>query len=94
MSNHFMPQEVEAPIPILFWEPLEFILSVAMAGFGIIANAWVPGMIGATAVLIGSRYLKRGARKGAAQHILWAIGLQLDPALKRFPPSWANDFTE
>lgn len=94
MSDHFVPKDVEARTPILFWEPLEFILAVSLFGFGIIGNAWIPGAIAGTSVLIGSRYLKRGARRGAAQHVLWSLGISMDLALRKFPPSWANDFTE
>lgn len=89
-----MPKDIEAPIPILFFDPLEFILSVAMMGFGVVVNAWIPGLVCAVAILMGSRYLKKGARKGAAQHLMWSLGLQLDPSFKRIPPSWVNDFTE
>lgn len=94
MDPHFMPVEIEEPTPILFWSPLEFVVAVSLAGFGIIAGFSTFGMLIAMGVLVGSRKLKRGARRGAAQHFLWAIGLQVDPALRCFPAAWVNDFTE
>lgn len=92
---HQMHYDLEAPVPIMFWEPLEFILAVTLMGFGIISGLWVMGLVGGTGVLIGAKYLKRGAKRGAMQHFLWAHGLQMDPVLiKWFKPAWANDFFE
>ena len=92
-TSHNMPFDLEAPIPIMFWEPLEFTLALTLMGFGIIANLWIFGVIGAATVLVGSRYLKRGAKRGAMQHLMWAHGLQMDAALTaKFKPSWINDF--
>jgi hypothetical protein len=94
-ESHQMPFDLEAPIPIMFWDPLEFVLSITLMGFGIIAHAWILGCLGGAAVLMGSRYLKRGAKRGAMQHFMWSHGLQLDSALvKKFKPSWLNDFNE
>jgi hypothetical protein len=94
-EDHVVPFDLEAPIPIMFWEPLEFILAVCLMGFGIIAHMWVFGLVAGAGVLVGSRYLKRGAKRGAMQHYLWAHGLQLDPALvKKFKPAWLNDYIQ
>ena len=92
---HIVAFDIEAPIPIMFWEPLEFVMALTFMGFGIISSLWILGMVSATGILVGSRYLKRGAKRGAMQHYLWSIGLQLDPALsKSFRPSWDNEFIE
>jgi hypothetical protein len=94
-QSHVIPFDLEAPTPIMFWDPLEFCMAVIFMGFGIIAHLWIFGMCGGAAVLMGSRYLKRGAKRGAMQHMLWALGLQLDqPLKKRFPPAWDNDFVQ
>jgi type IV conjugative transfer system protein TraL len=94
-QSHVVPHQLEDPIPILFWDPLEFVLAISLMGFGTIMNLWVVGMVCGMGVLLGSRYLKRGAKRGAMQHLLWAMGLQLDqPIAKRFPPSWINEFAE
>ncbi len=94
-DSHLVPFDIEAPIPIMFWDPLEFVLAVSLMGFGIIAKVWIFGLVAGAGVLVGSRYLKRGAKRGAMQHFLWAHGLQMDPALsKMFKPAWLNDFIE
>jgi hypothetical protein len=94
-QSHVIPYDLEAPTPVMFWDPLEFTLAVVFMGFGIIAKLWLLGMAGGAGVLIGSRYLKRGAKRGAMQHMLWALGLQVDQPLKnRFPPAWVNDFVQ
>lgn len=86
---------IEDPIPILFWDPLEFTMAVCFFGFGIVTDLWVFGAALGTAVLVGSRYMRRGAKKGSVQHLLWSVGLQLDACLNKFfKPSWCNDFTE
>ena len=94
-QSHMVPFDLEAPVPIMFWDPLEFVLSLSLMGFGMISNLWFLGMIAGVGVLFGARYLKRGAKRGAMQHFMWAHGLQLDPSLsKMFKPAWLNDFIE
>ena len=94
-QSHVVPHNLEDPIPVMFWDPLEFVLAVSLMGFGTIMNVWVFGLIGGMGVLLVSRYLKRGAKRGTMQHLLWAMGLQLDKSLVRhFPPPWVNDFIE
>lgn len=92
---HIVAFDIEAPIPIMFWEPLEFVMALTFMGFGIISNLWILGMLAGTTVLVGSRYLKRGSKRGAMQHYMWSLGLQLDQSLsKLFKPSWINEFIE
>ena len=94
-SAHVIRHKLEDPVPILFWEPLEFIMAFALLGFGLVLGMWIIGMIGCFAVLIGSRYLRRGMKRGAVQHFLWSLGLPADNALQaRFPPVWVNDLME
>ena len=99
MSNfdseaHMVPFDIEAPTPIMFWEPLEFIMAITFMGLGVVMNAFVFGMLTGLGVLWGAKYLKRGAKRGAMQHFLWARGLELDTALKKFKAPWLNDFIE
>lgn len=94
-QSHRVYHNLEAPIPIMFFDPIEFVLAVVLMGFGIISGLWILGFFGGAGVLIGSRYLKRGAKRGAMQHFMWSYGLQLDaPLSKKFKPSWLNDFIE
>lgn len=92
---HKTVKDIDKPIPILFWEPLDFTIAISMIGFGLLFNMWVIGMLAGAAVLVGAQKLRRGAKPGAVQHWLWSMGLQLDGILKAyFPPAWSNDFYE
>lgn len=92
---HQLAQNVDSPVPILFWEPVEFAIAVTLMGFGVISNLWVFGMLGAVGVLWGAKKLRRGAKRGAAQHWIWHNGLLLDSALARlFPAPWQTDYME
>lgn len=94
-QSHAFASGIEAPIPIMFWEPMEFVMAISLMGFGIVINLWMFGTVAGMGVLLGSRYLKRGAKPGATQHLLWSLGLLLDQPLKtRFPAPWKRDFTE
>lgn len=82
-------------VPIMFWDPAEFVIAVALFGFGMVANAWLFGACGAGFVLWGSRKLKRGAKAGATHHWIWSKGLEADQAMSsQFPPAAVNDFFE
>ncbi|MBC8737244.1 hypothetical protein F6X40_10535 [Paraburkholderia sp. UCT31] len=92
---HVIPSDIEKPVPIMFWEPIEFVMALSLMGFGIVMNLWVFGMVSGGLVLVGSRYLKRGAKQGAMQHLLWSMGVMLDQPLKtKFPQPWMRDFIE
>lgn len=94
-ANHTVPVGVEKPVPVFVWEPVEFVFSMAVLGFGMVTDAWPLGFIGAGGILIGTLYLRRGAKKGAVQHMLWSHGLAIDPCLTRFfPGPERNDFFE
>lgn len=94
-DSHVLAQNVDAPVPIMFWDPLEFIIAISLMGFGILMKAWVLGIVSATLVLMLSRKLKRGAKRGAVQHWIWRAGLQVDPLLaKKFPAACNNEMIE
>ena len=94
-QSHSIPFDLEAPVPIMFWDPLEFVVGICLVGFGVITDLFFFGVLGAVIVMVASKYLKRGAKRGAMQHYLWSLGLQLDVALKKHtPPAWHNDFIE
>ena len=90
-----MPHGLEAPIPIMFWDPLEFVFAITLMGFGVVTKLWLFGMIAGAGVLWGAKYLKRGSKRGSVQHLFWAYGVQMDNSLRtKFQPSWLNDFIE
>lgn len=79
---------------MLFWDPFEFVLAITAFGMlMILANPLVGLAVGGF-VLWGGKRLKRGAKKGAAQHACWAFGMLSDGAMKRFPPPQVREFIE
>lgn len=92
--DRHIPGRADDPIPILFWEPLEFILAVAILGIAIAMNLWVAGGVMAYALLWIMKRLKRGAKRGAAQHALWTTGAIIDRHMTLFPPAYINELIE
>lgn len=94
-QSHMVPHKLEDPIPIMFWSPMEFTLAISFMGFGLVMNMWPVGMGLGAGVLLGSRYLARGAKRGAVQHLLYSLGLRIDNSLtQQFPAPWTNDFIQ
>lgn len=82
-----IPAQVDEKVPILFWQPTEFIIAVSLLGIGIVMSLWTFGLVTAAVVLWGAKKLRRGAKPGAIQHLLWYLGLPLDKTLTRYFPS-------
>lgn len=82
-----MPLHVDEPVPIIFWSAQEFILIMSILGVAIAFNVWGIGFIGSAFAVWGLRKLKRGAKRGAAQHWIWRKGLNLDKALAATAPA-------
>lgn len=81
-----MPLHVDEPVPIIFWSAQEFILIMSILGVSITFNVWGVGFVGAGFAVWGLRKLKRGAKRGAAQHWIWRRGLNMDKALAKTAP--------
>lgn len=93
--NRSIPTRADDPIPILMWEPVEFICAIALLGIFIAMNLWIVGIVLCSMTLWVSNEMKKGAKRGAAQHAIWSIGLNLDRVLPhKFPPAWLNEFIE
>lgn len=87
--------ELDLPVPIMFWDPMEFIIATSFMGFGMIIDNWLFGGMMCAIVLIGAQKMKKGAKRGAVQHLIWKMGLPIDPVLGNyFPKPWVNDFIE
>ncbi|MDN5872952.1 MAG: type IV conjugative transfer system protein TraL [Sinobacteraceae bacterium] len=89
-----IPTRADDPVPMLFWDPFEFVLAISAFGLLMILANPLVGAAVAGFVLWGSKRLKRGAKRGAAQHACWAFGMMADKALSRFPPSHIREFIE
>ena len=90
-----MPRHADDPVPLIFWSVQEFIVIIAILGVGFVMNVWGVGFLGSAAAVWGLRQLKRGAKRGAAQHWIWRKGVNLDRALSATaPPPWTTEFIE
>jgi TraL protein len=88
-----IPLKADNPVPIMFWEPVDFIAGISVLGMGIALKMFVFGVIGCCVTLMIASKLRNGAKRGAAQHWFWYMGLNLDTALKRLKlRSWDSDF--
>ncbi|HEY9017688.1 MAG: hypothetical protein IBX55_11595 [Methyloprofundus sp.] len=93
MNERSVPTRVDNVVPILFWDPVEFVIAVVLFGFSFLAGLLLVGVFLVYFFLKITKRMKRGAKRGAAQHAVWAFGLSIDPTLrKRFPPPYENEF--
>ena len=88
-----IPLTADNPVPILFWEPVDFIAGISIFGMGVAMKMFLFGGIGCVLTLMVASNLRKGAKRGAAQHWLWAMGLNIDQGLARLKlKAWNNDF--
>lgn len=88
-----IPLMADNPVPIMFWEPVDFIAGLSIFGMGVALNMFLFGAVGGAATLMIASKLRQGAKRGAAQHWLWYMGLNIDRALQRMKlRAWDNDF--
>lgn len=88
-----IPLSSDNPVPILFWEPGDFIAALSIFGMGVTLKLFMFGLVGGALTLMIASRLRQGAKRGAAQHWLWFMGLNVDRALKRMKMrAWDSDF--
>lgn len=88
-----IPLKADNPVPILFWEPVDFIAGITIFGMGVALKMFLFGGIGCVLTLMIATKLRNGAKRGAAQHWLWYMGLNMDRALARLKlRAWDTDF--
>jgi len=88
-----IPMSVDNVVPIMFWDPVDFIAALSIFGMGVALKMFLFGVIGAVITLMVASRLRQGAKRGAAQHWLWYMGVSVDRALSRNKlNSWQNDF--
>lgn len=78
-----IPLSVDNSVPILFWDPIDFIAGISVFGMGVALGLFLAGAFLGGFVLWGAGKLRQGAKRGAAQHWLWFMGLTVDAALRR-----------
>lgn len=88
-----IPLKADNPVPIMFWEPVDFVAGITIFGMGVALKMFMFGAIGCVLTLMIATKLRNGAKRGAAQHWLWYMGLNMDRALSRLKlKSWNSDF--
>lgn len=88
-----IPLTADNAVPIMFWEPVDFIAGMSIFGMGVALHMFLFGVVGGVVTLMVATKLRQGAKRGAAQHWLWAMGLNIDRALGRMKlRAWDNDF--
>jgi hypothetical protein len=88
-----IPLTADNAVPILFWEPVDFIAGMSVFGMGVALHLFLFGAIGGALTLMVASKLRQGAKRGAAQHWLWFMGMNIDRALNRMKlRSWDSDF--
>ena len=88
-----IPLTADNPVPILFWEPVDFIAGMSIFGMGVALHMFLFGAVGGAVTLMVASKLRQGAKRGAAQHWLWFMGVNIDRALTRMKlRAWDSDF--
>lgn len=88
-----IPLTADNAVPILFWEPVDFIAGMSVFGMGVALHLFLFGAIGGALTLMVASKLRQGAKRGAAQHWLWFMGMNIDRALNRMKlRAWDSDF--
>lgn len=88
-----IPLTADNPVPIMFWEPVDFIAGMSVFGMGVALHMFLFGAIGGAVTLMVASKLRQGAKRGAAQHWLWYMGVNIDRALGRMKlHAWDSDF--
>ncbi|MGL6250743.1 MAG: type IV conjugative transfer system protein TraL [Billgrantia desiderata] len=85
-SSYRIPQDIDAPIPIFMWEITEVIVAVMVVGVAIIMRMFLPGIVVAIFLMMLAKRMRAGQKRGQVQHVLWRLGLRLDPLLSKFGP--------
>lgn len=80
-------------MPILFWEPVDFIAGISVFGMGVALGMFLFGAVTGLLVLMAASKLRQGAKRGAAQHWLWFMGVNIDRSMARMKlRAWDSDF--
>lgn len=86
-NTHRVPRDLDAPVPIFFWEPVEVVGAIASFGFGVILHVFLLGVITGLVLLYISKKLKNGSgKKGQSMHLLYRGGFPIDSTLKKHTP--------
>lgn len=95
-EKHLVPRDLDAPVPIMFWEPVEVIGALSIVGFMIMFHQLLLGFaLAAVFLWITKKLKKRSAKAGLAMHMLHAQGVPIDGSLhKHMPPARLPEFID
>lgn len=91
-QQYYIAKGVDDPVPIFFFDPVDFVLMVTFFGLGIITKQLMVGIILSWGVLKLSKIMRKGAKRGSMMHSLWKFGIAQDKRLKKFN-SLKTDYT-
>lgn len=75
MSKRRIYKDLDAPVPILFLDPMAFVMGVFGVGVGIVSKNMLLGLALGAGVIYLSKVMSRGAKRGQARHALWRMGV-------------------
>lgn len=96
MSIRRIYKDLDAPVPILFVDPMIFMMLILSVGIGIVAKQLLLGLVLATFVMWLGKIMSRGTKRGQAKHTAWRMGADfVDDTLTKhgFKPM-QDDFVE
>ena len=83
-QNYYIAKDIDKPIPIFFFDPVDFVLIIMAIGIGIIFKIPLIGFILAYFVFKLSKFMKKGAKRGAMAHAMWRFGIIGDKNFKNY----------
>jgi len=89
MSNgeeFYIAKGMDLPVPIFFFDPVDFVLMITFFGLGIVMQQLLVGFVLSWGVVKISKLMRKGAKRGVMAHTLWKLGLMQDKGMKRFNP--------
>jgi hypothetical protein len=85
MDAHRFVEDLDSPVPLLFWDPSEVMLSSLPLGLGIILTMLPLGLLGMVLTLLLVRRLRGGNKRGMVFHRIWRSGFWGDALVDKQP---------
>lgn len=83
-NQYYIARGIDDPIPIFFFDPVDFVMIVTFFGLGIIMKQLLVGIVLSYSVYKLSKVMRKGAKRGVMPHSLWKLGLMQDKGMKKF----------
>jgi len=86
-EKYRVARDVDRPIPFLMWEMQDMAVGVAAMTLGLILHQFILGLVCFYVWMNFSKKAAAEAKRGYLSHFTWALGLRVDPAMKRRAPN-------